>query len=62
MGEVKESQENTLTFAVKTQAIRADWIINEEIGQVFLHELKKQQNDAVFMSRYVDIIIEYLYE
>jgi len=52
---------SALTYAVKMQCVKADWIINTENGLIFLKELLKQQNKDVFMTPYVEIVIEFLY-
>ena len=54
--------ENYSTFAVKIQGIKADWIINEQIGFQFLLELSKKKNKEVFESKYVKRVIQFLYE
>ena len=42
--------------------MRADWIINEEEGLLFLKELLRQQNKDIFMTPYIQIVIEFLYQ
>lgn len=41
---MKENTEdpNYLTYAVKVCAVRADWIINDDVGLVFLREILHQ--------------------
>ena len=56
------TKEDYSTFAVKIQGIKADWIINEHIGFQFLLELSKKKNKEVFESKYVKIVIQFLYE
>jgi len=60
MGEVLDRPE-CLTYAVKIQCIRVDWIINDKEGLKFLKELLKQQNKDIFLTPYILIVIEFLY-
>jgi len=60
MGENK-GDPNYLTYAVEVFAVRADWILNEDIGLNFLQELLKQQRKDIFETRYIKIIIQFLY-
>ena len=60
MGEDKYNQ-NYQTFAVQIKSVRADWIINEEIGRTFMNEMLRKKNREVFMTPYMQVIIEFLY-
>ena len=42
-------------------AMRADWIINDPQGLHFLKELLKQERIELFMTSYIMIIIQFLY-
>jgi len=54
---------NYLTFAVKVQCVRADWIINDEVnGIAFLKEMIRLKNKDIFMTNYTKIITQYLYK
>jgi hypothetical protein len=41
------------TFAVKVKTIRADWIINEDIGKQFLIEMLHKKNAELFVTPYI---------
>jgi len=41
--------------------VKADWIVNTQNGLIFLKELLKQQNKDIFMTPYIEIVIEFLY-
>jgi hypothetical protein len=51
-----------LTFAVDVKCVRADWIIQKKEGLLFLKELLRQQNKDVFMTPYIMIVIQFLYQ
>ena len=60
MGEDKTNPDFQ-TFAVSIKSVRADWIINEEIGLTFMNEMLRKKNREVFMTPYIQVIIEFLY-
>jgi hypothetical protein len=41
--------------------MRADWLLNEDTGLEFLREMLKQQRMELFMTRYIMMIIQFLY-
>ena len=55
------SRKDVLTHAVNIMSIQVDWIINDPIGIEFLRELVIQGNKEIFETKYVMIIIEFLY-
>jgi hypothetical protein len=61
VGEHESTDHSAKTFAVKVECVKADWIINDQIGRYFLIELLRQQNKDVFMTKYVQIIVQFLY-
>ena len=61
MGEEPDNP-SSLTFAANIQSVRADWIINDAEGLLFLKELLRQQNKEIFMTPYIQIVIEFLYQ
>ena len=50
------------TFAVEVKSLRADWIINEDIGITFMNEMLKKKNREVFMTPYMQVVIQFMYE
>ena len=62
---MKEDTQNKsfLTFPVKMQAVRADWILDSERpeGLEFLRSLCSQRNNDLFHTPYIKIIIQFLY-
>lgn len=58
---MRESDSNSLTYAVKIKSIQADWIINKHHGLEFLQKLIRQNNSGVFETQYISIVIEFLY-
>lgn len=42
--------------------VQADWILNEDQGKHFLHELIYTRNNDIFKVPYVKIIVQFLYE
>ena len=61
MGEDPNNR-SCLTFAVDVKCVRADWIIKKKEGLLFLKELLRQQNKDVFMTPYIMIVIQFLYQ
>ena len=45
-----------LTYAVKVLCVRADWIINDDHGILFLKEMVRLKKNDIFMTNYVKII------
>ena len=47
------------TYAVNMKCIRADWILQDELGLglVFMNEMLRKKNREVFMTPYMQIII-----
>tara|TARA_B110000285_G_scaffold234774_1_gene312958 strand:+ start:5126 stop:5293 length:168 start_codon:yes stop_codon:yes gene_type:complete len=41
------------TFAVKVSCIRADWIVNEDIGIEFLQTMLNKKNAETFTTPYI---------
>jgi len=52
------------TYACKISCIRADWILNDVdgIGLEFMQSMLKKKKREIFMTPYMKIIIEFLYE
>ena len=42
--------------------MRADWIINEDLGIEFLKEMLAQKNKDLFMTEYVKMLTHFLYK
>jgi len=63
MGEDKLNQ-NYKTYACQIYCIRADWILKDEegIGMEFMQAMLKKKNRDIFMTPYMKIIIQFLYE
>lgn len=61
MGEDIDNQ-NSVTFSTDIQSVRADWIINEDQGLIFLKELLVQQNKEMFETPFIQIIVQFLYK
>ena len=50
------------TYGVQLNAIRGDWILNEEIGRQFLQAMLWKKNRDVFTTSYMKIVIKFLYD
>lgn len=52
------------TFAVSLKCVRADWILQDEggLGLNFMNNMLKKKNRDVFMTDYMQIIIQFLYK
>ena len=61
MHEDLEDQSN-LTFAVKFTSIRADWLMNEDLGLQFLKEMLRQKRRDLFETPYIKMVTHYLYK
>lgn len=61
MGEDLEN-ESYRTYATKITCIKVDWIINQNEGLIFLREMVKQKNQNIFMTEYMKILIQFLYQ
>lgn len=65
VGEIDQSEQNFVsdrkTFAVKIECVKADWIINEPVGLQFLKEMLRLQDKDVFVTKYIQIIVQFLY-
>ena len=55
---------NNKTFGVNIKSVRADWILNDEegIGMEFLQAMLRKRNREIFMTPYMKIMIQFLYE
>jgi DUF1365 family protein len=62
MHEASSNSKRVFTYATKIQSIRVDWIINEKEGYEFLKELNRQKNKNIYVTPFVQIVIEYLYK
>ena len=61
MGEdIKNKQYQT--YGVQLNAIRGDWILNEEIGREYLQAMLFKKNREVFTTSYMKIVIKFLYD
>tara|TARA_B110000285_G_C15087848_1_gene597246 strand:- start:497 stop:1342 length:846 start_codon:yes stop_codon:yes gene_type:complete len=61
MGEDKQ-QQNYKTYAVDMKSIRADWILHGNLGLTFMNAMLRKKNREVFMTPYMQIIIQFLYD
>jgi len=63
MGEDRENLKFQ-TYAINMRCVRADWILQDEkgLGIVFMNEMLRKKNREVFMTPYMQIIIQFLYE
>jgi hypothetical protein len=63
MGEDKQNQ-NYKTYACKIYCVKADWILKDDdgIGMEFMQAMLKKKNRDIFMTPYMMIIIQFLYE
>ena len=52
------------TYAVNIKCVRADWILqdNSGLGLNFMNNMLKKKNREVFMTPYMQIIIQFLYK
>jgi len=61
-----EDRENTKfqTYAINMKCIRADWILQDDqgLGLIFMNEMLRKKNREVFMTPYMQIIIQFLYD
>lgn len=51
-----ENSSRSNTFAVKMQAIRADWIINDPEGIIFLKQCLRSKRKEIFMTPYIKML------
>jgi hypothetical protein len=56
MGEEIGNPKNQ-TFSVNIKCIRADWILQGDLGLKFMENLLKKKNRDIFMTPYMQIII-----
>ena len=61
MGEDTEN-DSYRTYATKITCVKVDWIINQDEGLIFLREMVKQKNMHIFMTVYMKILIQFLYQ
>ena len=63
MGENKH-ETSFKTYACKICCIRSDWILKDEngLGLEFLKAMLKKKNRDIFMTPYMKIVIEFLYD
>ena len=52
----EDKNDNYHTYAVKVYCVRADWIINNDYGILFLKEMVKMKKNDLFMTNYAKII------
>lgn len=50
-----------VTFPVRVQACRVDWILMSDVGINFLRALIKTPNISLFKTSYVQIVIQFLF-
>jgi len=61
MGENPDDPKS-ITMAASFTSIRADWLMNEEIGLEFLQEMLRQKRRDLFETPYIKMATHFLYK
>ena len=56
------TNKNFITYAVNYHCVRADWILNDKEGIIFMKELLRQKRKDLFNTMYIQMITAFLYK